>query len=362
MWITQRAGSVARRRRHRLADRQPVPVRRVAKFLARVPDRFATTPMDGPVDAAAAHERPVGRVDDRIDVLGGDVSQRQNDTRHVRIVRVVTCMNGERRDVLRPNRHRGVRRTDLRTCAHSGQRRTIEHRSSAVGAGRRAKEYRMRRSIVLVAAAALAVALAVPIAAGAATVPAPVACNTSQGACWHPVAGQPVAVPAAGRRGLCVDRRHQREHQRACRSPAAPRSGRIGVRHRRLRRSRRSAGNNTTLNTAAVNAIHANGAKAICYVSAGTLEHWRPDAASFPASVRVGGRLAGMRSGSTSGRRAILLPIMQARVQKCQAGRVRRRGVGHRRRVHEPERLPAHRRRTSSSTTRALANLAHPTG
>ena len=46
------------------------------------------------------------------------------------------------------------------------------------------------------------------------------------------------------------------------------------------------AGNSTTLNTAAVNAIHANGGRAICYVSAGTFEPWRPDAASYPDSIK----------------------------------------------------------------------------
>ncbi|MFI6324441.1 endo alpha-1,4 polygalactosaminidase [Nonomuraea sp. NPDC050556] len=37
------------------------------------------------------------------------------------------------------------------------------------------------------------------------------------------------------------------------------------------------SGNNHTLNTAAVNAIHANGGHAICYVDAGGIENFRPD-------------------------------------------------------------------------------------
>jgi hypothetical protein len=41
------------------------------------------------------------------------------------------------------------------------------------------------------------------------------------------------------------------------------------------------SGNNTTLDTAAVNAIHANGAKAICYVEAGGWEDFRPDAQTY---------------------------------------------------------------------------------
>ena len=68
----------------------------------------------------------------------------------------------------------------------------------------------------------------------------------------------------------------------------------IGVRHRSLRRPA-IAGNNTTFNTAAVNAIHANGAKAICYVSAGTFEPWRPDVASYPESIK--GRAVGWLQG-----------------------------------------------------------------
>ena len=81
------------------------------------------------------------------------------------------------------------------------------------------------------------------------------------------------------------------------------------------------SGNNTTLDTAAVNAIHAAGGKAICYVSAGTWENWRVDANQFPASV------LGSKNGWPGEKwldirqTSILLPIMEARVQKCrQAG------------------------------------------
>jgi hypothetical protein len=81
------------------------------------------------------------------------------------------------------------------------------------------------------------------------------------------------------------------------------------------------SGNNTTLDTAAVTAIHAAGAKAICYVDAGTWENWRVDAGSFPRSVL--GKNNGWPGEKWLDIRqtAILLPIMQARVQKCaQAG------------------------------------------
>ena len=82
------------------------------------------------------------------------------------------------------------------------------------------------------------------------------------------------------------------------------------------------AGNNTTFNTAAVNAIHANGAKAICYVSAGTFEPWRPDVASYPESIK-GRAVGGFKDEKWVDIRqtSILLPIMNARVAKCkQAG------------------------------------------
>ena len=37
---------------------------------------------------------------------------------------------------------------------------------------------------------------------------------------------------------------------------------------------------------AVVDRIHARGAKAICYISAGSWEDWRPDASDFPDSVK----------------------------------------------------------------------------
>src|SRR5262249_53908013 len=72
-----------------------------------------------------------------------------------------------------------------------------------------------------------------------------------------------------------------------------------------------------TPNTAGVAAIHATGAKAICYVDAGSYENFRPDAAAFPPAVLgknngwPGERWLDIR------RTDVLLPIMQTRVQKC---------------------------------------------
>lgn len=77
-----------------------------------------------------------------------------------------------------------------------------------------------------------------------------------------------------------------------------------------------------TPNAAAVTAIHAAGGHAICYVSAGSWEDWRPDKDSFPASVK-GNDMDGWPGEKWLDirQRSVLLPIMQARVAKCdQAG------------------------------------------
>ncbi|MDX6494887.1 MAG: hypothetical protein QOE17_873 [Gaiellales bacterium] len=77
------------------------------------------------------------------------------------------------------------------------------------------------------------------------------------------------------------------------------------------------SGNNTTLNTDGVNAVHARGGRAICYISAGTWEDWRVDAGQFPASVLgakngwPGEKWLDIRQISALG------PIMSARIQKC---------------------------------------------
>lgn len=75
-----------------------------------------------------------------------------------------------------------------------------------------------------------------------------------------------------------------------------------------------------TPDAAAVAAVHAVGADAVCYMSAGSWEDWRPDADAYPASVK----------GSSNGwpgekwldvrRLDVLLPILDARVAACAAG------------------------------------------
>ncbi len=174
--------------------------------------------------------------------------------------------------------------------------------------------------VLIRSALALAVMAAVAFpAAVAGALPAAVPCDTTKGACWHPglaerwqyqlqgVAG----FPTTGGINVGIS--------------AVPYTGGAAVRPTvfdiDLYADQNIVGNNTTLNTGAVNAIHAAGGHAICYVSAGTWENWRVDQAQFPASV------LGSKNGWPGEKwvdvrnTAVLLPIMDARAAKCaQAG------------------------------------------
>jgi hypothetical protein len=69
-----------------------------------------------------------------------------------------------------------------------------------------------------------------------------------------------------------------------------------------------------------VSALHAQGRKVICYISAGSWEDWRPDADQFPASV-LGNDYEGWPGEKWLDIRRIdlLAPIMRARLDRCQA-------------------------------------------
>jgi hypothetical protein len=69
-----------------------------------------------------------------------------------------------------------------------------------------------------------------------------------------------------------------------------------------------------------VAALHAQGRKVICYISAGTWENWRPDATQFPASV-IGKNDMGWAGEKWLDIRQIniLAPIMRARLDMCRA-------------------------------------------
>lgn len=67
-----------------------------------------------------------------------------------------------------------------------------------------------------------------------------------------------------------------------------------------------------------VAALHARGRRAICYLSAGTWENWRPDAARFPSEV-LGNVVSGWPDERWLDIRRldVLAPIMEARLDQC---------------------------------------------
>ena len=69
---------------------------------------------------------------------------------------------------------------------------------------------------------------------------------------------------------------------------------------------------------ATVAALHARGRRAVCYLSAGTWEDWRPDASRFPAAV-LGAVVSGWPDERWLDIRRLDLigPIMEARLDSC---------------------------------------------
>lgn len=69
-----------------------------------------------------------------------------------------------------------------------------------------------------------------------------------------------------------------------------------------------------------VTALHAKGRKAVCYVSAGSWERWRPDANNFPETVK-GSKLSGYANEKWLDVRRwdILGPIMSKRLDLCKS-------------------------------------------
>ena len=112
---------------------------------------------------------------------------------------------------------------------------------------------------------------------------------------------------------------------------------------------------------AKVGEIHARGSKAICYISAGSWEDWRPDAGDFPDSVKG-------RSNGWSGEKwldirrvDVLQPIMARRMDMCLA-----KGFD----AVEPDNIDGYANRTGFPLTyndqlaynRMLAREAHARG
>jgi len=113
--------------------------------------------------------------------------------------------------------------------------------------------------------------------------PAPVACNRAVGACWHP----PVATRwqyqlQATRNARGTDCLHRSTGGINVNITAVPDGGGPAVAPQVFDIDFQTdgfctGGMITQENTAAVTAIHKRGAKAICYVDAGTAENFRPD-------------------------------------------------------------------------------------
>ena len=103
---------------------------------------------------------------------------------------------------------------------------------------------------------------------------------------------------------------------------------------------------NFVVNTAAVDAIHAAGGHAICYIDAGDAETYRPDYQRFvDFDEACDGCLIGnpfsqvfpdeffLNINNDEGQRAFILQVNRDRRAEVRGGRVRRRGVGHHRHV-----------------------------
>ena len=130
------------------------------------------------------------------------------------------------------------------------------------------------------APAALAlIAIALTAAPASAALPSPVACST----CWHP------ALQSRWQYQLQGVAAYAKTGGINTTISASPQGGGAAVSPAvwdiDLYVDQAISGNNTTLDTAAVNATHALGGHVICYVDAGTWENWRADAGQFPASV-----------------------------------------------------------------------------
>ena len=108
--------------------------------------------------------------------------------------------------------------------------------------------------------------------------------------------------------------------------------------------------------------IHAKGAKAICYFSAGSYENWRPDAGKFPAAA-LGAPMAGWAGERWLDIRRIslLAPVFYARLDLCKA-----KGFD----AVEPDNLDGYENKTGFAISRAdqlrfirwLADAAHARG
>jgi hypothetical protein len=139
-----------------------------------------------------------------------------------------------------------------------------------------------------VALAAAATAALAPAASATPSLPGPVSCN----GCWQPAL-------------------HTSWNWVLSTVPSAP--------FRNVQMYDVDGFNNSAAN---VSTLHAAGIKAVCYLSAGTYENWRPDASQFPSSVLgssngwPGEQWLDVREIQKSG--SALRKIMDARLDMCQ--------------------------------------------
>jgi Glycoside-hydrolase family GH114 len=167
--------------------------------------------------------------------------------------------------------------------------------------------------------------------------PAPVPCNASAGGCWHPAVGMRWQYQLQAARNAAGT---------GCLYPATgginvnvsgpPSGGGAAVRPQVFDIDFETdgfctGGTITGENAAAVAAIHANGAHAICYVDAGTAESFRPDYADYVNfNNKTGGALFGKPVGgfrnefwlninNSQGQRDFVLAEVGKRVDRCVA-------------------------------------------
>jgi hypothetical protein len=113
--------------------------------------------------------------------------------------------------------------------------------------------------------------------------------------------------------------------------------------------------------SAVVERVHARGAKAICYISAGSWEDWRPDASEFPDSVKGRNNVWPGEKWLDIRRLDALRPIMAKRMDMCAA-----KGFD----AVEPDNVDGYANKTGFPLTyqdqldynRMLADMAHRRG
>ena len=170
----------------------------------------------------------------------------------------------------------------------------------------------------------------IALASGGAAAVAPVPCDTGAGACWTPALSTRWQYQLEGRRnrfvesgGINVD---------ICMVPftAGPCVTPDVFDIDPYVDSDLSGEGNFVVNTAAVNAIHARGKRAICYVSAGDIESFRPDYQAFvdfdatcghcligrPFSARFADEFWA-NINNDRGQRDFMLQMIEQRVQTC---------------------------------------------